>query len=103
MQVFCPTTSNEAGLKGTFAAGDRWALREGDVMPPELPQELPPRRAVDYKRELELGAPVKLPAQARMVWRMAGRGRRRPLWRLPLRQGRALSGALGILTFFLSF
>jgi hypothetical protein len=38
-------------------------------MPPELPKELPPRRAVDHKIELEPWA--KPPAKARMVWRMA--------------------------------
>ncbi|CAI9756164.1 unnamed protein product [Fraxinus pennsylvanica] len=38
-----------------------------DVMPPELPRTLPPRRAIDYKIELEPGA--RAPAQA--PYRMA--------------------------------
>lgn len=38
-----------------------------DVMPPELPKKLPPRRAVDHKIELEPGA--RPPAQA--PYRMA--------------------------------
>lgn len=38
-----------------------------DVMPPELPKQLPPRRAVDHKIELEPGA--RAPAQA--PYRMA--------------------------------
>ncbi|XP_073107197.1 uncharacterized protein [Elaeis guineensis] len=53
---------------GLFPPGVLKVLQEfEDVMPPELPKTLPPRRAVDHKIKLELGA--KPPA--RLSYHMA--------------------------------